>query len=61
MAITSKIFRLEVKQVKLTDLYAEVSSVYVVSEEEVLGGGRGTADLEQLHQVVELAVDVSAD
>ena len=42
-------------------LYAEVASVYVVAEEEVLGGGRGTSDLEELHQVVELAVDVSAD
>ena len=45
----------------MTHLYAEVSSVYVVPEEEVLCGGRRTSDLEKLHQVVELAVDVSAD
>ena len=30
------------------------------THEEVVGVGVGTANLEQLHQVVELAVDISA-
>ncbi len=41
-------------------LYAEVPPVDVVPQEEVLCGCRRPADLEQLHEVVELAVDVAA-
>ncbi len=43
-----------------TDLDAEVTPVHVVAEEQVLCGGRRSAHLEQLHQVVELPVDVAA-
>jgi hypothetical protein len=42
-------------------LYAEVAPVYVVAEEEVLCGCRGTAHFKEFHQVIELTVDVSAD
>lgn len=42
-----------------------LASQYVTSEwrthEEVVGVGVGTTNLEQLHQVVELAVDITAD
>ena len=44
-----------------TNLDSEVASVDVVTEEEVAVGGRGPADLEQLHQVVELSVDITTD
>ena len=40
-------------------LDAEVTSVHVVSQEQVAGGAGGAAHLEQLHQVEELSVDVS--
>ena len=42
-------------------LYTEISSVHVVAEKEVFGGGGRPADLEELHEVVELPVDVAAD
>ena len=42
-------------------LDGEVAPVNVVAHEEVVGVRVGTADLEELHQVVELAVDVTAD
>ena len=45
----------------LSHLYAEVASVYVVSKEKVFGGCGRAPDLEQLHQVVELTVDVAAN
>ena len=38
-----------------------VTSVYVVSHEEIVGVGRLASDLEKLSQVVELSVDISAD
>ena len=41
-------------------LYTEVAPVHVISEEEIPGGGRVSAHLKQLDQVVELAVDISA-
>lgn len=40
-------------------LDAEVTSVHVVTQEQVPGGAGGAAHLEQLHQVEELSVDVS--
>ena len=44
----------------VANLNTEVPSVDVVSQEKVFGGGGGSAHLEQLHQVVELTVDVPA-
>ena len=41
-------------------LHAVVAPVHVVPHEEVVGVGGLAADAEELHQVVELAVDVSA-
>ena len=40
--------------------HREVAAVHVVAHEEVVGVRVGPADLEELHQVVELAVDVAA-
>lgn len=40
-------------------LDAEVASVHVVPEEQVAGAAGGSAHLEELHQIKELAVDVS--
>lgn len=45
----------------LSYLYAKVAPIDVVAEEQVFGGGRRAAHLEQLHQIVELAVDVAAN
>ena len=42
-------------------LNGEVAAVDVVAHEEVVGVWIGAADFEELHQVVELAVDVAAD
>ncbi|KAI8035088.1 hypothetical protein M5D96_012181 [Drosophila gunungcola] len=41
-------------------LDAEVAPIDVVAQEQILGGRRRATDLEQLHQVVELAVYVAA-
>lgn len=41
-------------------LDAEVPSVHVVAEEQIAGGAGGSAHLEKLHQVKELAVDIAA-
>lgn len=41
-------------------LYAEVASVHVVAEEQIASGAGGTAHLEELHQVEELAVNIAA-
>lgn len=40
-------------------LDAEVPSVHVVAEEQIACAAGGSAHLEKLHQVKELAVDVS--
>lgn len=42
-------------------LYRVIASIDIVSEEQVVGVGNGPSDFEQLDQVVELAVDVTAD
>ena len=42
-------------------LDAVVASVHVVSHEQVVGVGGLASDPEQLHQVMELSVNVSAD
>ena len=42
-------------------LHRVVASVHVVPHEQVVGVGGAPSDLEQLHQVVELAVHVAAD
>ena len=47
------------KQVE-NHLNTEVSSVHVIPQEEILGGGWVSPHLKQLDQVVELAVDISA-
>ena len=39
----------------------EVAAIHVVAHEEVVGVRVRSADLEELHQVVELAVDVATD
>lgn len=41
-------------------LYAKVASVHVVAEEQIASGAGGTAHLEELHQVEELAVNIAA-
>jgi len=41
-------------------LHAVVASVHVVSHEQVVGVRRLSSDPEQLHQVVELSMNVSA-
>ena len=41
-------------------LYTKVSPVNVISQEEILGGGGISADLKQLDQIVELAVNIPA-
>lgn len=41
-------------------LYAEVSPIHVVAEEQIARLGWVAADFEELHQVVVLAVDVAA-
>lgn len=41
-------------------LAREAAAVHVVPEEEVLAAAGGAADLEQLHEVVVLPVDVPA-
>lgn len=46
---------------KRDSLDGEVSTIDVVAHEEVIGVWIGASDLEQLHQVVELAVDVATD
>jgi len=38
-----------------------VATIDIVAHEQVVGVGRLSADLEQLHEVVELAVDVAAN
>ena len=47
------------KQVE-NNLDTEVTSVHVVSEEEIPGGGRISAHLKQLDQVIKLTMDISA-
>lgn len=42
-------------------LNREVATINVIAHEEVVGIGIGSSDLEQLHQVVELTVDVTAN
>jgi hypothetical protein len=42
-------------------LNAKITTINVVSEEEVAGLGRITTDFEQLHQIVVLAMNVAAD
>lgn len=42
-------------------LYRVIASIDIVSEEQVVGVGDGSSNFEQLYQVVELAVDVTAD
>lgn len=52
--------RLTLKTSIIPYLDTEVASVYVVPQEEVACVGRRTAHFKQLHQIEELAVDVSA-
>ena len=42
-------------------LYRVVPSVDEVSHEEIVGVGALASDLEQLHQVIELTVDITTD
>lgn len=42
-------------------LHAVVSTIYVVSHEEIVCVWRATSDLEKLHEVVELSMHVTAD
>ena len=53
--------RMSAAQPRHTHLYTEVASVNIVAQEEVLGAGGRTANLEEFHQVIELTMDVSAD
>ena len=42
-------------------LYAEISSVDVVAQEEILGIGRRSAHFKQFHQIVKLSVNVATN
>lgn len=42
-------------------LYAEISSIDVITEEEILGIGRRSAHFKQFHQIVKLSVNVTAN
>lgn len=44
-----------------TYLDTEITPVYIIAEEEILCRGGWSAHLEQLHQVIELSVNVAAD
>ncbi len=44
-----------------THLYTKVTSIYIITKKEVLGTGWRTADLKQLHEVIKLTVNVSAN
>ena len=44
-----------------TDLYREVASVNIVSQEEIASRFGGAPHVKELHEVVELAVDVATD
>ena len=44
-----------------SDLYREVASVDIVSQEEVASRFWGAPHVKELHEVVELAVDVATD
>lgn len=54
------VVNLQTPQVEDT-LYTEVATVDVVTKEQVSGLGRVAANFEQLHEIVVLAVDVTAD
>lgn len=43
-----------------TYLDTEITPVYIIAEEEILRRGGWPAHLEQLHQVIELSVNVTA-
>lgn len=45
----------------LSYLYAEVSSIDVIAEEEILGIGRRPAHFKQFHQIVKLSMDVATN
>lgn len=45
----------------LTYLYAEVASVHVVAQEEISCGSRRSANLKELNQIEELAMNIAAD
>lgn len=45
----------------LSYLYAEISSIDVIAEEEILGIGRGSAHFKQFHQIVKLSMDVATN
>ena len=49
------------KKKRNANLYAEISSIDIVSQEQISSLGRVAADLKELHQVIVLAVDVTAD
>ena len=42
-----------------TYLNAEVASVYIISKEQISGGSGRSANFEQFHQIIELAVYIS--
>jgi len=44
----------------MTHLYTEVSSVHVIAQEEVSGGGRWTTHLEEFYEIEELSMDIPA-
>ena len=47
------------KEMLKTNLYAKVSPVYIVAQEEVSCWWWRTTDLKQFHEVVELTMDIS--
>lgn len=42
-------------------LYRVVTSIHIVAHEEVVSGGRSTPNSEQLHKIMKLTVNVTAD
>lgn len=48
------------KRINQSHLYAKVSSIDIVSQEQILGVGWWATDFEKFHKVVELTMNVSA-
>ena len=54
-------FHLANRENKNCYLYAEISSIDVITEEEILGIGRRSAHFKQFHQIVKLSVNVATN
>jgi len=46
---------------EVTNLYAEISTINIVSQEQISSFSRVTADLKKLHQIIVLAMNITAN